>query len=100
MKKTIGKKDDFDDFVNRDFQSPQAGMDESIADLPISTRVWHVLQKLGVQRMGDLVKLTERDLKQAEGLGQKSLREIKNLIGEMNLALTKNEAQLRRRPPE
>jgi DNA-directed RNA polymerase alpha subunit len=100
MKKTINKND-FDDFVNKDFQNPQstpeASMDEPIAGLPISTRVWRVLRQLGVERVGDLVKLTERDLKNTEGLGNRSIKEIKTLIGEMNLTLHKPERAIKQK---
>lgn len=87
MKKQV----DLDDLIVRDFQFKEQALDEPIAELPVSTRVWRVLRKLGVENVGDLVKLTEKDLKQTEGLGQRSLQEIKTLIGEMNLSLTKPE---------
>jgi DNA-directed RNA polymerase subunit alpha len=85
------KQEDLDDLIARDFQFKERSLDESIAELPISTRVWRVLRKLGVENVGDLVKLTERDLKSTEGLGNRSLKEIKTLIGEMNLTLHKPE---------
>ena len=73
------------DFFDDDFDATGSPLDESIRSLPLSTRVWRVLQKLGVQRLGDLVKLTEKDLKDAEGLGEKSLQEIKSFVQDMNL---------------
>ncbi|HEX5036586.1 MAG TPA: DNA-directed RNA polymerase subunit alpha C-terminal domain-containing protein [bacterium] len=87
MKKQV----DLDDLIVRDFQFKEKSRfeDEPIAELPISTRVWRVLRKLGVENVGDLVKLSERELKGTEGLGNKSLKEIKTLIGEMNLSLSK-----------
>ena len=83
------KQEDLDDLIVRDFQFKEKSLEEPIAELPISTRVWRVLRKLGVENVGDLVKLTERELKGTEGLGNKSIKEIKTLIGEMNLSLTK-----------
>jgi DNA-directed RNA polymerase alpha subunit len=85
------KPEDLDDLIARDFQFKEKSLDESIADLPISRASGACCASWASKNVGDLVKLSERDLKGTEGLGNKSLKEIKTLIGEMNLSLTKGE---------
>lgn len=53
----------------------------------LSTRTLNVLEKNKLVVVGDLVKLTEAQLGDLEGMGAKGVREIKKAIGEFGLNL-------------
>jgi DNA-directed RNA polymerase subunit alpha len=59
----------------------------SIDELEISSRTINALRKIGVNTIGDLVKLSEEDLKEAKSIGRKSLKEIKDALTEIGLEL-------------
>lgn len=62
----------------------------SIDDLEISARVVKALQAIDVGTLRDLVRLTEKDLKEMKSFGQKSLKEVSDLLESMNLTLGMN----------
>jgi DNA-directed RNA polymerase subunit alpha len=53
----------------------------------LSTRTLNVLEKGKVDTIGDVVRLTEVQLKDLEGMGDKGIKEIKKSIGEFGLNL-------------
>ena len=53
----------------------------------LSTRTLNVLETSKVNTIGDIVKLTEAQLKDLEGMGDKGIKEIKKSIGEFGLNL-------------
>ncbi|MGC9006259.1 MAG: DNA-directed RNA polymerase subunit alpha [Sulfurihydrogenibium sp.] len=59
----------------------------AIDELEISSRAINTLRKLGINTIGDLVKLSEEDLKEAKSIGRKSLKEIKDALADMGLEL-------------
>ena len=59
----------------------------AIDELEISSRAINTLRKLGINTIGDLVKLSEDDLKEAKSIGRKSLKEIKDALADMGLEL-------------
>ncbi|WP_457622773.1 DNA-directed RNA polymerase subunit alpha [Persephonella sp.] len=59
----------------------------AIEELEISSRATNTLKKLGIQTIGDLVKMTEEDLKEAKSIGRKALKEIKEALAELGLEL-------------
>ncbi|EEP60734.1 DNA-directed RNA polymerase subunit alpha [Sulfurihydrogenibium yellowstonense] len=59
----------------------------SIDELEISSRAINNLRKLGINTIGDLVRLSEEDLKEAKSIGRKSIKEIKDALAEMGLEL-------------
>lgn len=59
-----------------------------VADLKgFSTRTLNVLEKSKIKVVGDIVKLTEAQLNDLEGMGAKGVKEIKKAIGEFGLNL-------------
>ena len=64
----------------------------AIEELEISSRATNTLKKLGIHTIGDLVKMTEQDLKEAKSIGRKSLKEIKDALAEMGLELAPSPA--------
>ena len=59
----------------------------AIEELEISSRATNTLKKLGIETIGDLVKKTEEDLKEAKSIGRKALKEIKEALAELGLSL-------------
>ena len=59
----------------------------AIEELEISSRATNTLKKLGINTIGDLVKMTEEDLKEAKSIGRKALKEIKEALAELGLEL-------------
>lgn len=57
----------------------------------LSTRTFNVLEKGGVAKVKDILKLTEGQLKDLEGMGDKGVKEIKKAIGEFGLNLKKED---------
>ena len=53
----------------------------------ISTRTVNVLQQNKLMKVGDILKFTEDDLKDLEGMGDKGVKEIKKVIGGYGLTL-------------
>jgi len=61
-----------------------------IEDLkPLSTRTLNVLEKSNVKKVGDILKYTEEQLNELEGMGGKGIKEIKKAIGDFGLNLKK-----------
>jgi DNA-directed RNA polymerase subunit alpha len=59
----------------------------SIESLSFSTRTMNVLEKSGVKTIEDLIAMTEEDLMNIEGMGQKGAKEIKKAVGNFGLTL-------------
>lgn len=53
----------------------------------LSTRTLNVLEKSKIETVGDIVKMTEEQLGELDGMGAKGLKEIKKAIGEFGLNL-------------
>lgn len=62
-------------------------MDTDIKTLSFSTRTVNVLEKSKLKTIGDLVALSEVQLKELEGMGEKGVKEIKKAIGNYGLTL-------------
>jgi DNA-directed RNA polymerase subunit alpha len=62
----------------------------SVDELDISARALNSLKKYGIQTLGDLVKLTEEELKETKNIGRKALMEIKKALAELGLSLGMN----------
>jgi len=58
-----------------------------VEDLRLSARTISILQSHGIKTVAGLTKKTEEDLRKLEGLGDKSIVEIKRTIGKFGLIL-------------
>lgn len=61
-----------------------------IDELEISSRATNSLKKLGITTIGDLVKMTEKDLQEAKSIGKKAIKEIKEALANLGLELAKS----------
>ncbi|MDR9391575.1 MAG: DNA-directed RNA polymerase subunit alpha [Trueperaceae bacterium] len=59
----------------------------SLESLALSNRVLHSLQEEGIDSVNALMALSERDLKRVSGIGDKSLDEIRDQLGQRGLSL-------------
>lgn len=59
-----------------------------IEDMDFSVRSYNCLKREGVDTVGELVQKTEQDLLDIRNFGQKSIEEVKEKLGEMNLGLS------------
>jgi len=62
----------------------------SVEELDISVRALNSLKKYGIYTLGDLVKLSEEELKETKNIGRKALQEIKKALTELGLSLGMN----------
>lgn len=53
----------------------------------LSTRTLNVLEKNKISNVGDIIRLTESQLKDLDGMGSKGLKEIRKAIGDFGLNL-------------
>ncbi len=58
-----------------------------IEELDISQRALNSIKRMGISTIGDLVKLTEEDLKATKNVGRKAINEIKEALKQMGLHL-------------
>ena len=62
----------------------------SIEELDISQRALNSLKRIGITTIGDLVKMTEEELKNTKNIGRKALAEIKEALEKLGLHLGMN----------
>lgn len=60
-------------------------LEQNIVDEHISVRAVNVLRSLGCDTFKDVVKLSEKELKNTPACGKKTLEEIKGLLGKYGL---------------
>merc|ERR1712151_1146832 len=58
-----------------------------IDEIELSVRSANCLANAGIKKIGDLVQRTEIEMLKTKNFGRKSLKEIKDVLGEMNLSL-------------
>jgi DNA-directed RNA polymerase subunit alpha len=59
----------------------------SVDELELSVRSANCLQNANITLIGELVQRTEQDMLKTKNFGRKSLKEIKEILGTMNLSL-------------
>jgi DNA-directed RNA polymerase alpha subunit len=59
---------------------PQSVRELATTDLPVSVRLWNVLQKLGYRTLGDLHGESYKEICLAKNCGRKTIVELKDLI--------------------
>lgn len=62
----------------------------SIEELDISQRALNSLKRIGITTIGDLVRMTEDELKSTKNIGRKALAEIKEALHKLGLELGMN----------
>jgi DNA-directed RNA polymerase subunit alpha len=62
-------------------------LDRSVDELDLSVRSGNCLQNSNIHYIGELVQKTEAEMLKTKNFGRKSLKEIKEILAEMNLSL-------------
>jgi DNA-directed RNA polymerase subunit alpha len=62
-------------------------MATQVSSLSFSTRTFNVLEKNKVMTIEDLVKFSEEELRNLDGMGEKGIKEIKKAVGNFGLTL-------------
>ena len=62
-------------------------MSISVEKLSLSTRTLNVLEKSRLETVGDLVNLSEEEIMNLEGMGEKGIKEIKKAVGNFGSTL-------------
>lgn len=60
---------------------------EPIENMLLSMRAQHCLQRAGIKTIGDLCAMTEFDLAKLRNMGEKTMKEIKAQLAELELSL-------------
>ncbi len=76
-----------DEDIERFQEKRSALFDVPIADFELSVRARNCLQSMGINTLGDLLRVTEEQLLAYKNFGETSLDEIKNLLDSKNLRL-------------
>jgi DNA-directed RNA polymerase subunit alpha len=63
---------------------------KKIEDLELSVRSKNAMSMLGVETLGDLARLSEKDLMQVKNFGQTSMNEVKEKLAEFGLSLAES----------
>ncbi len=84
----VKKAEEVSEKVEKNVEAKKDPEKISVTDLKnLSTRTLNVLEKSNVNSIGDIIKFTESQLKDLEGMGAKGIKEIKKSIGEFGLNL-------------
>ena len=60
-------------------------LNRSVEELELSVRSYNCLKNANIQTIGDLVQKTEAEMLRTKNFGRKSLNEIKEILGNLNL---------------
>ena len=84
VKKEDKKKADKSELLEKDAQETLVGELKSF-----STRTLNVLEKSQIEKVKDILKLTEDQINELRGMGAKGIKEIKKAIGDFGFTLKK-----------
>lgn len=72
---------------------PEKGdvLTKPIEDLELSVRSRNAMKSMDVETLGDLAKLSEKDLMQVKNFGQTSMNEVKEKLAEFGLSLAQHD---------
>ena len=91
LKVFVGFEEHEDEEVYEDEEKEEEPLNENlyrpIEDLDLSVRSANCLQNSSIRYIGDLVLKTEAEMLKTKNFGRKSLKEIKELLSEMDLSL-------------
>lgn len=80
MEPEIPEPDEIDDAFNKNLLRP-------VEELELSVRSSNCLSAANIKLIGDLAQKTESEMLKTKNFGRKSLKEIKEILGEMGLSL-------------
>ncbi len=76
-----------DDDQERRMEKHHAMLDIPVTDFELSVRTRNALRKMNIRTLGDLLKVTEAELRSFKNFGDASLEEIKSMLAQKGLRL-------------
>jgi len=76
-----------DDEQERKQEKHSALLDTPVTDFELSVRTRNALRKMNIRTLGDLLKVTEAELRSFKNFGDASLEEIKTMLAQKSLRL-------------
>ncbi len=76
-----------DEPVSEEQSKLNENLDKSVEELELSVRSANCLQNANIRYIGELVQRSEAEMLKTKNFGRKSLKEIKEILAEMNLSL-------------
>jgi DNA-directed RNA polymerase subunit alpha len=76
-----------DEPVSEEQEKLNENLDKSVDELELSVRSANCLQNASIRYIGELVQRSEAEMLKTKNFGRKSLKEIKEILAEMNLQL-------------
>jgi DNA-directed RNA polymerase subunit alpha len=76
-----------EEHVSEEQEKLNENLDKSVDELELSVRSANCLQNANIRYIGELVQRTEAEMLKTKNFGRKSLKEIKEILAEMNLQL-------------
>ena len=73
--------------ISDDQMKLNENLDKSVDELELSVRSANCLQNANIRYIGELVQRSEAEMLKTKNFGRKSLKEIKEILAEMNLSL-------------
>ncbi len=77
----------FDDEQEKQLEKHAAMLDTPVTDFELSVRTRNALRKMNIRTLGDLLRVTEAELRSFKNFGDASLDEIKAMLSQKNLKL-------------
>ncbi|WP_457570225.1 DNA-directed RNA polymerase subunit alpha [Desulfurobacterium sp.] len=73
--------------VEKEEEPADTKLSMTLEEAGLKSRALRALKEAGIETIGDLVKLTEADLKKVKGLGNKSIAQVKEVLSSLGLEL-------------
>ncbi|WP_457568664.1 DNA-directed RNA polymerase subunit alpha [Desulfurobacterium sp.] len=73
--------------VEKEEEPADEKLSMTLEEAGLKSRALRALKEAGVETVGDLVKMTEADLKKIKGLGNKSIAQVKEVLASLGLEL-------------
>lgn len=77
--------------VEKEVEDNEEVLDMAIEELDLSVRSYNCLKRAGIDTVNDLTNKTESEMMKVRNLGKKSLVEVKQKLGELDLSLKEEE---------
>jgi len=88
VKDVVASKDMIiDDEQEKRLEKHHALLDTPVTDFELSVRTRNALRKMNIRTLGDLLKVTEAELRSFKNFGDASLEEIKTMLAQKGLRL-------------
>ncbi|HZK57028.1 MAG TPA: DNA-directed RNA polymerase subunit alpha [Clostridia bacterium] len=78
---------DVEIMVQKEEDTKEKVLEMTVEELDLSVRSYNCLKRAGINTVDELIQRTEEDMMKVRNLGKKSLEEVQNKLGELDLSL-------------